>query len=156
MLTSVFCSLGSSTFARSSLAVCFRSSPGWYSFVLIGYKKVSILGKTGFPTSHFTHLNISLDHPKLWLRCAFVVALFQEAYAMSQHLFPLRLALVFCRDLVLTTGETKRSVRSSSAHPKDFEFHMNLSIVILEYAHANRRVKKKSIDGITWTCSAFR
>ena len=52
------------------------------------------------------HSNIFLDRQ-----------LFRQPYAMSQHLFPLRVALIFGQDFALMTGEANHSF--SPAHPKD-------------------------------------
>ena len=46
-----------------------------------------------------------LDLITVWLRSAFAVALIRQPYAMSQHLFPSRVALIFGLDFVLMTGE---------------------------------------------------
>lgn len=52
--------------------------------------------------------------------CAFIVARFQKSYATSQNVFPLKVALIFGKDLVLTMGELNHSVKSTTAHPKIF------------------------------------
>lgn len=54
------------------------------------------------------------------LYCAFVVALFRQCHAKSQHLFPSRVALIFGWDLVLTMGKWNDSVKSTPANPQDF------------------------------------
>lgn len=58
----------------------------------------------------------------LLVRHAFVMALFQQSCATSQHLFPSRVALIFGRDLVFRTGESNLSVKYCPAHPKDFQW----------------------------------
>ena len=85
------------------------------------------------------------------------MALFWLANAMSQHLFPSRVALIFRQVLVLMMGESGRCVKPSPAlwwpiHvwkwclmlPEPL-FHnlspKNSGIVILEYARANREEK---------------
>ena len=44
------------------------------------------------------HSKIYLDRLLLWLRSAFAVELFRQAYAMSQRLFPSSVAFIFGRD----------------------------------------------------------
>ena len=66
------------------------------------------------------HSNISSDRLLLWLRSAFAVALFRQPYAMSQHLFPSRVALIFGRDFVLMTGESNHSFTLFQHIPKTF------------------------------------
>ena len=55
------------------------------------------------------HSNISLDRLLLWLQSTFAVALFQQPYAMSQHLFPSRVAFIFGRHFLLMTGVSNHS-----------------------------------------------
>ena len=74
-------------------------------------------------------LKFSLDHLLFLLQSAFAVALFGQPYAMSQHLFPSRVAVIFGWDFVLMTADLNHSFSL---------FWMNLGIVVLEYARANR------------------
>ena len=45
----------------------------------------------------------------LWLRSAVAAALFRQPYAISQHLFPSRVAFIFGQDFVLMKGELNLS-----------------------------------------------
>ena len=70
------------------------------------------------------HTNIlpfyRLDLITVWLRSAFAVALIRQPYAMSQHLFPSRVALIFGLDFVLMTGESNHSFSLFQHIPKTF------------------------------------
>ena len=63
--------------------------------------------------------NILLGRFLLWLWNSFAVALFPQPYAMSQHLFPSRVAFIFGRDFVLT-GESNHSFSHFQHIPKIF------------------------------------
>ena len=87
---------------------------------------------------------------------------FIKAYVMSKHSLLSEVALIFLQDIGLMMGELDCCVKSSLAHPKDYQLgwglesvmddpyvkwclyslsSMNLKIVILEYAHAIRAGK---------------
>ena len=51
----------------------------------------------------YTH--VLLDCLELWLRHAFAMTSFWSLYARSQHLFPSRVAFIFCQYFVLIMGE---------------------------------------------------
>ena len=126
------------------------------------------------------HSNILSNRHLLWLWCTFAVALLQ-LYAMSQHLFPSRVALLFGRDFVLMTGESNHSFSLFQYIPNTFNgvksglwwWPINatwLSRVLMLHCFTTRvrwlhchlgmcpshQGKKKSIDGITWSFSSFK
>ena len=71
----------------------------------------TILWECGGSSGMYTARPRPKSHTRLllWLRSAFAVALFRQAFAMSQHLFPSKVALSFDRDFVLMTGESNHS-----------------------------------------------
>ena len=64
--------------------------------------------------------NISLSRLLHWSRSAFAVPLFRQPYAMSQHVFPSRVAFIFGRDFVLRRGESNYSFSLFQHIPKTF------------------------------------
>ena len=132
------------------------------------------------------HSNISLDHLLLWLQCTFAMALFQQLYAMSQYLFPSRVALIFGQVFVLMTGESNHSFSLFQYIPKTFNWVRTLwwpihvwkwllmlpdTRVLMRHSFITRARlilalsswnmpeqsgKRNSIDGITWSFITFR
>ena len=131
------------------------------------------------------HCNMLLDRLLLWLWIAFAVA-FRQLYAISQHLFPIRVSYIFGQDFLLMTGESNHSFSLFQHIPKAFiavksglyggqfmcenDSSCSLTLTcphaplfrarwILELSSWNMPKpsgKKKSIDGITWSFSTFR
>ena len=128
------------------------------------------------------HSNIVLDRLLLWLRSAFAVALFRQPHAMSQHLFPSRVAFIFGCYFVLMArksnhsfnlfqhipktynGVKVRTVWSSSCSP-DTHVSSCSTLSQLEPDESwhcrpgiclSHQGRKKSIDEITWSFSTFR
>ena len=129
------------------------------------YNDIHCLSKKKLHTQNF------LDRLLLWFWSTFAVALFQQPYAMSQHLFPSRVALIFGRDFVMMTGESNHSfslfqhipcvkmtprapVSSCSMHA--FTTRARWILALLSCNMPQPSGKKISIDGITWSFSTFR
>ena len=98
-----------------------------------------------------------LDHLLLRLRSAYAVAFFWQPYAMSQRLFPSRVAFIFGRDFVLMTGESNHSFSLFQHIPKTFNGVKVRTLwwPIHVWNIPKLSGKKKSIDGITWSFSTF-
>ena len=84
------------------------------------YPQIGMLKHTLTGQKKVAHCNILLDRLMLWLRSAFAVALFRQPYAMSQRLFPSRIAIIFGQDFVLMTGESNHSFSLLQHIPKTF------------------------------------
>ena len=127
-----------------------------------------------------------LDCLLLWLRSAFAVVLFQQTYAMSEHLFASKVAFIFSWDFVLMTGESNHSISLFQHIPQTFNgvkvstlwWPINVWkwLLMLPDTHVSilsqlepdeswhchpgicpsHQGRKKSIDGITWLFSTFR